>query len=55
MAIEYIEKQLNKLGNSTIVLLFLAQQSQLKDIDNKLQLAVMNSHRFGKSSKKTEY
>lgn len=52
MAMEYTEEQLNKFDKATIVQLFLAQQSQLKDIDNKLQLvleqlAVMNNHRFG--------
>ena len=29
------EEQLNKFNKATIVQLFLAQQSQLKDIDNK--------------------
>lgn len=35
MAMEYTEEQLNKFDKATIVQLFLAQQSQLKDIDNK--------------------
>lgn len=57
MAMEYTEEQLKKFNKDTIVQLFLAQQAQLKDIDNKLQLvleqlAVMNNHRFGKSSEK---
>jgi len=59
MAIEYTEEQLNHFDKATIVQLFLAQQSQLKDIDHKLQLvleqvAVLNHHRFGKSSEKLE-
>lgn len=59
MAIEYTEKQLNNFDKTTIIQLFLAQQSQLKDIDNKLQLvleqiAVLNNHRFGKSSEKLD-
>ena len=59
MAIEYTEEQLNNFDKTTVVQLFLAQQSQLKDIDNKLQLvleqvAVLNNHRFGKSSEKLD-
>ena len=59
MAIEYTEEQLNHFDKATIVQLFLAQQSQLNDIDQKLQLvleevAVFNNHRFGKSSEKFE-
>lgn len=59
MAIEYTEEQLNNFDKTTIVQLFLAQQSQLKDIDNKLQLvleqvAVLNHHRFGKTSEKLD-
>lgn len=59
MAIEYTEEQLNNFDKATIVQLFLAQQSQLKDIDQKLQLvleqvAVLNTNRFGKSSEKLE-
>lgn len=59
MAIEYTQEQLNQFDKATIVQLFLAQQSQLKDIDNKLQLvleqvAVLNNHRFGKSSEKLD-
>lgn len=59
MAIEYTEEQLNTFDKPTLVQLFLAQQSQLKDIDNKLQLvleqvAVLNHHRFGKSSEKLD-
>jgi len=59
MAIEYTEEQLNHFDKATIIQLFLAQQSQLKDIDNKLQLvleqiAVLNNHRFGKSSEKLD-
>lgn len=55
MAIQYTEEQLNHFDKATIVQLFLAQQEQLKDIDHKLQLvleqvAVLNNHRFGKSS-----
>ena len=59
MAIEYTEEQLNNFDKTTVIQLFLAQQSQLKDIDQKLQLlleqiAVMNNNRFGKSSEKLE-
>lgn len=59
MAMEYTEEQLNKLDKTALVQLFLMQQAQLKDIDHKLQLlleqvAVMNSHRFGRSSEKLE-
>ena len=57
MAMEYTEEQLNHFDKSTLVQLFLIQQSQLKDIDQKLQLlleqvAVLNNKRFGKSSEK---
>ena len=59
MAMEYAEEQLNKLDKTALVQLFLMQQAQLKDIDHKLQLlleqvAVMNNHRFGRSSEKLE-
>ena len=52
MAIEYTEEQLNNFDKATIVQLFLVQQSQLHDIDRKLQLlleqvAVLNNNRFG--------
>ena len=57
MAMEYTEEQLNNFDKATIVQLFLIQQSQLQDIDKKLQLlleqvAVLNNNRFGKSSEK---
>ena len=59
MAIEYTEEQLNKFDKTTLVQLFLVQQSQLQDIDQKLQLlleqvAVLNKNRFGKSSEKLD-
>lgn len=59
MAMEYTEEQLNNFDKSTLVQLFLAQQSQLQDIDRNLQLlleqvAVLNNKRFGKSSEKLE-
>lgn len=59
MAMEYTEEQLNNLDKATLVQLFLVQQAQLKDIDVKLQLlleqfAVLNNHRFGKSSEKLD-
>ena len=59
MAVEYTEEQLNSFDKSTLVQLFLVQQSQLKDIDQKLQLlleqvAVMNNHRYGRSSEKLD-
>lgn len=54
---EYTEEQLNSFDKNTLIQLFLVQQSQLKDIDQKLQLlleqvAVMNNHHFGRSSEK---
>ena len=59
MAMEYTEEQLNNFDKSTLVQLFLAQQSQLQDINRNLQLlleqlAVLNNKRFGKSSEKLE-
>ena len=59
MAMEYTEEQLNHFDKTTLLQLFLVQQSQLRDIDQKLQLlleqvAVLNNHRFGKSSEKLE-
>ena len=57
MAMEDTEEQLNNFDKTTLVQLFLVQQSQLADIDKKLQLlleqvAVLNNNRFGKSSEK---
>lgn len=59
MAMEYTEEQLKNFDKATLVRLFLAQQSQFRDVDNKLQLlleqiAVLNNKRFGKSSEKLE-
>ena len=59
MAMDYTEEQLNKLDKDAVIRLFLAQQSQLKDIDAKLQLlleqaAVHSNNRFGRSSEKLE-
>lgn len=59
MAMEYTEEQLNNFDKATLVQLFLAQQSQLRDIDQKFQLlleqvAVLNNNRFGRSSEKME-
>ena len=59
MAMEYTEEQLNNFEKATLVQLFLSQQSQLQDIDKKLQLlleqiAVLNNNRFGKSSEKLD-
>ena len=59
MVMEYTEEQLNNFDKATIVQLFLVQQSQLQDIDRKLQLlleqvAVLNNNRFGKSSEKLD-
>ena len=59
MAMEYTEEQLNSFDKNTLVQLFLVQQSQLKEIDTKLQLlleqvAVLNQKRFGRSSEKLE-
>ena len=57
MAITYTEEQLNKFDKDTIIQLFLAQQEQLRDIDQKLQLlleqvAVLNNKRFGSQPKR---
>ena len=59
MAMEYTEEQLNNFDKATLVQMFLVQQSQLRDIDQKLQLlleqvAVLNNNRFGKSSEKLD-
>ena len=59
MAMEYTEEQLNNFDKATLVQLFLAQQSQLRDIDQRLQLlleqvAVLNHNRFGRSSEKLQ-
>lgn len=59
MAMEYTEEQLNNFDKSTLIQLFLVQQSQLKDIDAKLQLlleqvAVLNNNRYGRSSEKLD-
>lgn len=59
MAMEYTEEQLDNFDKATLVQLFLVQQSQLRDIDRKLQLlleqvAVLNNNRFGKSSEKLD-
>ena len=59
MAMEYTEEQLNNFDKATLVQLFLVQQSQLQDIDKKLQMlleqvAVLNNNRFGKSSEKLD-
>lgn len=59
MAMEYTEEQLNNFDKATLVQLFLVQQSQLQDIDRKLQLlleqvAVLNNNRFDKSSEKLD-
>lgn len=59
MAVLYTEEQLNTFDKTTLVQLFLAQQSQLEAIDHNLQLvleqlAVMNNQRYGKSSEKLD-
>ena len=60
MAMEYTEEQLNNFDKATLVQLFLVQQSQLQDIDRKLQLlleqvaVLLNNNRFGKSSEKLD-
>ena len=59
MAVRYTEEQLNNFDKATLVQLFLVQQSQLRDIDRKLQLlleqvAVLNNNRFGRSSEKLD-
>lgn len=51
MAMEYTEEQLNNFDKATLVQMFLVQQSQLRDIDQKLQLlleqvAVLNNNRL---------
>lgn len=59
MGLEFTEEQLNNFDKATLIQLFLAQQKQLAEIDNKMQLlidqvAVLNNKRFGKSSEKME-
>lgn len=59
MAMEYTEEQLNNLDKAVLVQMFLSQQSQLRNIDQKLQLlleqvAVLNNNRFGRSSEKLD-
>ena len=49
MPLEFTEEQLNNFDKTTLIQLFLAQQAQLKSIDQKLQLvleqvAVLNHH-----------
>ena len=57
MAKTYTEEQLNTFDKATLVQLLLMQQSQLQEIDKKLQLlleqtAVLKNNRFGKKSEK---
>lgn len=57
MAVKYTEEQLNSFDKATLVQLFLVQQDQLQEIDNKLQIlieqvAVLNNKKFGQSSEK---
>lgn len=41
MAMEYTEEQLNNFDKTTLVQLFLIQQSQLKDIDQKSYVMIL--------------
>lgn len=55
MAKTYTEEQLNTFDKATLIQLLLMQQSQLQEIDKKLQLlleqaAVLKNNRFGKKS-----
>ena len=57
MAKTYTEEQLNTFDRATLIQLLLMQQSQLQEIDKKLQLlleqvAVLKNNRFGKKSEK---
>lgn len=57
MAKTYTEEQLNTFDKTTLIQLLLMQQSQLQEIDKKLQLlleqaAVLKNNRFGKKSEK---
>lgn len=57
MAVEQTRNQLNSLDKSALIEIRLTLQSQLNAIDQKLQLllepvAVINNHRFGRSSEK---
>ena len=57
MAKTYTEEQLNTFDKATLIQLLLMQQSQLQEIDKKLQLlleqvAVLKNNRFGKKSEK---
>ena len=59
MALEYTEEKLNSLDKETIIQLFLAQQEQLRQIDQNLQLVLeqladQKRRRFGRSSEKHE-
>ena len=59
MAMNYTEEQLNSFSKETLVQLFLAQQTQLEEIDRKLQLlleqvAVLNRKRFGRSQERMD-
>ena len=55
----YTEEKLNSLDKETIIQLFLAQQEQLRQIDQNLQLVLeqladQKRRRFGRSSEKHE-
>lgn len=57
MAVKYTEEQLNNFDKATLVQLFLVQQDQLQEIDNKLQIlieqvTVLTNQKFGQSSEK---
>lgn len=59
MVMGYTEEKLNSLDKETIIQLFLAQQEQLRQIDQNLQLVLeqladQKRRRFGRSSEKHE-
>ena len=66
MAIKYTEEQLNSVGKSMLIHMFLKQQEQLEKVsadlhslDTKMQammeqLILANKNRFGRSSEKME-
>lgn len=59
MMTDYTEKQLHDFSKETLIQLFLAQQKQLNEIDQKLQLvleqlAVLNRNRFGRAQERLD-
>lgn len=67
MAMKYTEEQLNKVDKSMLVQMFLHQQEQLEQLNDKLkslddkmqammeQIVLANKNRFGRSSAKMKH